>query len=66
MTELPSPSLMTVVTCNDDDDNVYHNYDDGDQTDDIKKVDDNTAIAKIYARRDLHNDDNQEQLLTAP
>ena len=30
MTELPSPSLMTVVTCNDDDDNVYHNYDDGD------------------------------------
>ena len=66
MTELPSPSLMTVVTCNDDDDNVYHNYDDGDQTDDIKKVDDNTAIAKIYARRDLHNDDNQEQLLPAP
>ena len=37
MTELPSPSLMTVVTCNDDDDNVRHNYDDGDQTDIISK-----------------------------
>ena len=36
MTKLPSPSLMTVVTCDDDDvdDNVCYNYDDDDVDDD--------------------------------